>query len=242
MSTVQQRAEQLDRTRFFGVPISGFENAGRQQLILSLMCGLEPGFKVVDLGCGVLRAGYWLIHFLDPGCYHGIEPHQGRLKTGMTVILEPETLEAKRPRFDTNGDFDTSVFGTRFDCFLAYSIWTHASKQQIAMMLDNFLRDSTPGAMFLTSVSPAGWRRPDYAGSKWFGTSHESDVAGCISHSLKWIRIECRRRGLRLTVLGRERDGQTWLSIARDPSRNALLFKTIWVDSIWRRALRRLRR
>ncbi len=238
MMTVQQRAEQLDTTKFFGVPIAGFENAGRRQLSLLLMCGVEPTSKVVDLGCGVLRGGYWLIHFLDSGCYHGIEPHRERLSSGVTTILEPETLEAKRPRFDVNAAFDTAVFETRFDFFLAYSIWTHASKAQIKIMLDNFVRDSTPGAMFLTSILPAGWRRPVYTGEKWFGTSHESDMAGCIYHSVKWIKDECRHRNLHLVVLGRERDGQTWLSIARDYNKNGVLFRTIWIESRWWRLLR----
>ena len=230
MTIVQQRAEHLDASTFFGVPIAGFENAGRQQLILLLMFGLEPSSKVVDLGCGVLRGGYWLIHFLDPDCYHGVEPHVGRLETGKNVILEPETLQAKRPRFDTNANFDTSVFGTQFDFFLAYSIWTHASKRQIEAMLDNFVRDSTPRATFLTSILPAGWGTPDYRGDKWSGTSHESDVPGCIHHSLKWITGECQRRNLHMSVLGREKDGQTWLSISRDGG-NQLLFRTIWSDT-----------
>ena len=239
MTTVQQRAQSLDTSTFFGVPVAGFENSGRQQLILLLMNGLEPSSKVVDLGCGVLRAGYWLIHFLDPACYHGIEPHRERLETGKNKILEPETLHDKRPQFDTNENFDTGVFGTKFDFFLAYSIWTHASKQQIGLMLDNFVEDSAAGAVFLTTIRPAGWFRPDYGGDAWFGTSHESDVPGCIYHSLKWIRSECQRRHLHVLVLGRERAGQTWLSISRE--RRALLFKTIWGDSTWRRLVRRLR-
>jgi len=92
------------------VPIDGFENAGRQQFILLLMSGLMPASKVVDIGCGVLRAGYWLIHFLDPHCYYGIEPSKERIDAGLT-ILEPATQEIKQPRFDLNADFDTGVFG-----------------------------------------------------------------------------------------------------------------------------------
>src|SRR5438552_11950984 len=131
MSDVQQRAERLDRSKFFGVPIAGFERAGRQQFIFLLLAGLQPQSKLLDLGCGVLRAGYWLIHFLDAHCYYGIEPHRERLDIGETVILEPDTARAKRPQFDTNAEFDSGVFGIKFDFFLAYSIWTHASKPQI---------------------------------------------------------------------------------------------------------------
>ncbi len=241
LTSVQQRAEQLDPATFFGVPIAGFENGGRLQLILLLMSGLEPTSKVVDLGCGVLRAGYWLIHFLDPHCYHGIEPHIQRLEAGRDFMLEPETVQAKEPRFDTNANFDTSVFGVKFDFFLAYSIWTHAAKPQIETMLDGFVRDSAPGAVFLSSVLPAGWRDRDYRGTKWFGTSHESAVPGCIHHSLRWIRRECRRRGLHMRVLGPERDGQTWLHISRSDDQK-LLFKTIWAEPLWMRLGSRLLR
>ncbi len=239
MKTIQVRAEALDRSKFFGVPITGFENAGRRQFILLLMAGLEPQSKVLDLGCGVLRAGYWLIHFLDAHCYYGIEPHRERLDVGETVILEPDTERAKHPHFDTNAEFDSGVFGVKFDFVLAYSIWTHASKPQIEVMLDTFLKNSNPGAIFLTSILPAGWRRRDYRGNAWVGTSHESDVAGCIRHRLKWVKGECRRRGLRMLKLGRERDGQTWLQISRDAGRK-LLFRTIWAE--WRvvRLARRL--
>jgi len=238
-TTVQRRAEALAGGTFWGVPLTGFDRAGRHQLILLIMAGLEPASKVVDVGCGLLRGGYWLIHFLDPGGYHGIEPHAGRLKAAVDRILEPETLAAKRPRFDTNADFDTSVFGEKFDVFVAYSIWTHASKAQIETMLDGFLRDSTPDGVFLASFLPAGWRRRDYRGDRWFGTSHESSVPGCIHHSLAWVRRACGARDLFVRLLGREFDGQSWLLISRDPRRD-LLFRDIWRPPLWRHAMRKV--
>src|SRR5207253_2875012 len=239
MSDVQQRAERLDRSKFFGVPIAGFERAGRQQFIFLLLAGLQPQSKLLDLGCGVLRAGYWLIHFLDPHCYYGIEPQIERLQTGRTLILEPDIERARHPRFDSNANFDSSVFGEKFDFFLAYSIWTHASKPQIEIMLDNFLRDSKPSAVFLTSILPAVWPGHDYRGTTWFGTSHQSNVAGCIRHRLSWIDTECRRRRLYVLRLGRERDGQVWLQISRE-RRSALLFRTIWAEPRLVRVARRL--
>jgi hypothetical protein len=99
---LQKNAEIQGEKRFLGVPIRDFEKAGREQLIYLLKAGVNPGSRVLDLGCGVLRGGYWLIHFLDPGCYCGTEPHEERLEIGIHSILKPETLEIKRPRFDTN--------------------------------------------------------------------------------------------------------------------------------------------
>lgn len=206
----------LAEKTFLGVPVHGFEKGGRELLTFLLNAGLNPDSKLVDIGCGVLRGGYWLIHFMDPGCYCGIEPHAGRLAMGTETILEPEVLAAKRPRFDTNARFDTSVFGEKFDFFLAYSVWTHASKPQIETMLDSFLRDAKEDGVFLTTFLPAGWRRPDYKGDKWNGTSHESDVPGCIYHSRRWIKDQCNRRQLIIREFGRDKTyRQHWLQIMR---------------------------
>jgi len=215
-STVQDRAEILGAKEFLGVPVEKFEEGGREQLSYLQRAGATPSSKVVDLGCGVLRGGYWIIHFLNPGCYCGIEPHQERLRNGIQNILEPETLESKQPRFDTNDRFDTSVFGEKFDFFLAYSIWAHASKPQIRLMLDSFLRDSIGSGILLTTFLPPGWLHRDYRADGWFGTSHQSDIPGCIYHNFGWIKRECQKRGLAVLKLGRDAThGQSWLQIMR---------------------------
>jgi hypothetical protein len=218
---LQKRAEIQGENKFLGVPVKDFEKAGREQLAYLLTAGLNPESKVVDVGCGVLRGGYWLIHFLNPGNYCGIEPHKERLETGIQSILEPEMLAVKRPRFDTNPFFDTSVFGEKFDFFLAYSVWTHASRLQVQATLDSFLRDSTKDGVFLTTYLPASWKHWAHRGDQWYGTSHESDVPGCIHHSLRWIKANCACRGLAVMELKRDRThGQSWLEISRHGSQN----------------------
>lgn len=67
---------------FQGVPLETFEEAGRNQFITLLELGLSPESRVIDIGCGVLRLGYWLIPFLHEGCYYGIEPAQQRVNLG----------------------------------------------------------------------------------------------------------------------------------------------------------------
>ena len=109
------------------------------------------------------------------------------------------------------------MFGVPFDFFMARSIWTHASKDQIRTMLDGFMRHSKPGGAFLTSYKRASWfRRGDYRGAKWVGRSHESDLSGIVRHSFSWIRSECRKRGLFAEEIAERTfrlGDQSWLKI-----------------------------
>ena len=215
MSNVRNRAEEMmDHHGFLGVPRETFEEGGRAQLIRLLENGLLPESKVLDIGCGTLRVAYWLMRFLDPGCYCGIEPARRRVDLGRRYLFRPEELESWRPRFSYNADFDTSVFDERFDFFLAGSIWTHCSKAQIDVMLDGFERNTGPNGIFITSYLPAAGTEDDYQGESWVGTSHESDTPGVIYHTLGWIETTCRERGLELTQLpGLDCDSQYWLRI-----------------------------
>jgi hypothetical protein len=120
------------------------------------------------------------------------------------------------PQFRYKRQVRYSVFREKFDFFLAYSIWTHAAKPQIMLMLDSFLRDSRESGIFLTTFLPAGWLHRDYRGEAWFGTSHQSDAPGCIHHSFGWIKRECEGRGLVANWFGRDiTHGQYWLRIAK---------------------------
>ena len=216
-SRVQKAAEEMmAREGFLGVPVATFEEAGRSQLIELLRCGLRPESRLLDFGCGCLRIAYWLVRFLDPDCYYGIEPARKRVEIGLRYLFTPEVLNAKRPQFDYNAVFDSSPFNVRFDFFLARSIWTHGSKRQIAATLDSFVRDSEPGATFLTSYLPAHSDEEDYMGDQWVGTSHESDIPGVIRHRLSWIVEQCSQRNLFVEELpGYDCDSQLWLRIIR---------------------------
>ena len=217
MSLVQRRAaEMISRHGFLGVPVETFEEAGRRQFDALIREGLKPESRVLDIGCGCLRTAWWLVRFSNPGCYFGIEPVRRRIDLGLEYLFTSEELTLKQPRFDSNPDFDFSVFGTRFDFFLAGSIWSHACKRQIETCLDSFVAHSTAASVFLSSYIPASSPEEDYQGDRWVGTSHESDLPGVIRHAFDWIDQQCRRRHLSLDQLpGEAFDGQTWLRVRR---------------------------
>ncbi len=143
---------------FLGGPIWDFERLGKSTLEVLRSEGLEPSSRVLDVGCGALRLGYWLMGFLEPGHYFGIEPNQTMLRAGMEELVGPELIERADPHFAGNDDFDFSAFGggESFDFVVARSIWTHASKQQIGAMLRSFAATGSPKAVFLASYCPSG--------------------------------------------------------------------------------------
>jgi hypothetical protein len=205
-----------ERGIFTGGPYADFEKVGRMQLYLMIREGLNPWSKVVDIGCGCLRGGYWLIHFLDREGYHGIEPNVEMVQTGVNEIVEKDVLLDKKPRFDHNDRFDTSVFAVKFDAFLARSIWSHASKPQIQIMLDDFVRDGSESAFFLTSYLAARWPWQDYKGLEYRGRSHKCNVTDLVRHKFSWIASECAKRSLQVKRLPDEfTNEQEWIKITR---------------------------
>ena len=187
-------AEQIDPGGFTEV----FEAVGRHQFIKLIEIGLLPESHVLDVGCGVLRAGFWLIHFLRPGCYFGIEPATQYLESGKRFLLTPELLAEKRPSFDNNDRFDFSVFATKFDFVLARSIWSLASLPQIDRMLEQFAKCGKPGSVFLTS---------------WVQTNNpELEHSGSYRYSEPTLRNLAEARGLAVAV-DETVQLQTWMRI-----------------------------
>ena len=165
--SLQERSERIRTAEgaFLGGPYKDFERVGRHVFEVRLEEDLRPSSRVLDVGCGALRVGYWLMRFLDPGCYFGLEPNRDMLNLGLSKLVEPEVIERAGAHFAHNDDFDFSVLGERFDFVLARSIWTHSSKAQIRTMLSSFARTGAPGGVFLTSYCPASaWFR---LGRRW---------------------------------------------------------------------------
>ena len=211
-----ERMVQFSKVTFLGGPPATFVQLGQMQLLFLIEQGLESQHRVLDIGCGALRAGLWLMRVVEPGHYCGIEPHCARLAFGIEHVVGADLMARKRPRFDHNTDFDLSVFGCDFDFMVARSVWTHASKPQILAMLDGFEANATPAGVFLTSFLPSSSPETDYGGADWVGRSESSPFGGLITHDLGWIQASCAERGLRVRA---SRDhvvnGQIWLRIER---------------------------
>ena len=65
-----------------------FHRLGREQLVTLLEHGLTESSYLLDIGCGNLRGGRWLIPLLAPGHYCGIEPVPERVENLVPWLLE----------------------------------------------------------------------------------------------------------------------------------------------------------
>ncbi len=112
-----------------------FERFGRHQLDVLVAHGLAREHRVLELGCGCLRAGKYLIHYLNPGMYLGVEPKKGILLRGIVHELTIPEFLRKRPSFSDVSDFSISRFALTFDFIFGYSVFTHASFVQTSACL-----------------------------------------------------------------------------------------------------------
>ncbi len=215
--SLQERMSIFGEHIFIGGPRALFVKIGKLQLEVLQSSGLREDHKVLDVGCGCLRAGVHIMSYLDPGNYYGLEPNTVMLEFGKKHVVGPHGLAASRPNFNNNFEFDFTPFKATFDFFVARSIWTHASKTQIGTMLDGFQATGTRDAIFLASFYPALTEDEDYKGASWTGRSESSSIGGCVRHDPTWITRACAQRGLKVrTENAPIENGQVWLRVTRN--------------------------
>jgi Methyltransferase domain. len=128
-------------------PPGQYDYMGATQFRLLTTLGLRESHRVLDLGCGSLRAGRLLIPYLLPDCYHGIEPNTWLVDEAIEHQLGRDILRIKRPRFDANSGFRADVFGVHFDFIVAQSVFSHATPELIATALKNMRGSLAPGGL-----------------------------------------------------------------------------------------------
>ena len=146
--------ELSSKYKFSGGPKHVFESVGRNTFVTLLQQGMMPDSLVLDYGCGVMRLGYWIIRFLDPGCYHGIEPNSDHLTMGKNVVIGPDLLAEKMPVFSSDANFNLAVFGKKFDFIVARSIFTHFTPEAIDRALASCAAALNDNGIFIASFWP----------------------------------------------------------------------------------------
>jgi SAM-dependent methyltransferase len=121
---------------------------GQMQFDYLVRHGLKPADRVLEIGCGNLRAGRLLIDYLDTGNYYGTDISAEILASALKVLSEAG-LQDKLPRLTLTQDltFDFLPAGY-FTVVHANSVFTHCPAEMIDEALANVGRIMAPSGFF----------------------------------------------------------------------------------------------
>ncbi len=164
------------------------------QFSLLTLLGLRQHHRLLDVGCGSLRAGKLFIVYLLEDRYCGIEPEAWLVEQGLARELGADLVARKRPRFVHARDFPCDAFGTGFDFVLAQSILSHAAPAQVRQCLQRVAGVLEPTGVFVASYV-AG--EVDHDGEAWVYPSCVryrpatiagwAEAAGLVAHPVEWF-------------------------------------------------------
>ena len=163
------RIEKWGHRRYVGGGDSeAWYGIGRRQYHFLVAQGLRPDHVFLDVACGALRLGQYLIPALNAGHYYGIEGEEALVQAGLAEEMLFDVTALKKPSFAFNYDFDVS-FCPGYDFAIAQSLFTHLTLEDIS-------------ACF---TALRGIARPD---SRFYFTFFEGDEAlnrSTVSHANK---------------------------------------------------------
>ena len=121
---------------------------GQLQFGYLLRHGLKPGARMLEIGCGNLRAGRLFIDHLDTGNYYGIDISPEILLAAQDTVTE-FGLQGKLPHLTLVRDLRLEFMPPgQFDIVHAHSVFSHCPVTVIDECLANIGRIMAPDGFF----------------------------------------------------------------------------------------------
>lgn len=121
---------------------------GKLQYDYLLGHGLRPEHRMLEIGCGNLRAGWRFIDYLEPGHYYGIDISPDILLDALRVVAE-RGLQGKLPSLALVNDLTFDFLpDEHFDVVHAHSVFSHSPLNVIDECLANVGRIMRPDGWF----------------------------------------------------------------------------------------------
>ncbi|MFV0133506.1 class I SAM-dependent methyltransferase [Streptomyces sp. HMX87] len=125
-----------------------WERIGRMQFDYLVAHGLKPHHRMLDIGCGNLRAGRLFIDHLDAGHYYGIDISPHILLAAQDTLVR-EGLQAKLPHLTLADDLTLAFLpDAHFDVVHAHSVFSHSPRHVIEECFAHVGRVLAPGGFF----------------------------------------------------------------------------------------------
>ena len=142
-----------DYKDYVGGGADRWELRGSFQIYFLKKMGLRHDSKLLDIGCGPIRAGAHFIRYLDEGNYHGVDYNEDFIKIAERITAE-KGLVGKKPTFEVIKNFYFNHIQPVFDYAILFSVFNHCHHEQREHLFRNI---STPmkkgGLVYITHAT-----------------------------------------------------------------------------------------
>lgn len=128
-----------------------FNEMGQEHFDYLMSKKLQPDHVFLDVGCGGLRTGQFIIPYLDNNNYFGLDRMPELIEFGLNNVLSAEIVFEKQPKFSVNDNFNCDFVDKPVDVAWCQSLMSHLSKDDITSCLSNIKNIMAPsGKIFFT--------------------------------------------------------------------------------------------
>ena len=191
-------------------PPREFDLMAGLQFSLLFALGLREHHRLLDFGCGSLRAGRLLIPYLAAGGYFGLEPNAWLVEDAMVRQTGRDLMVLKRPVFSHDDSFTAKSFGdVCFDFVLAQSIFSHAGPDLTSRALRSIAQRLSPEGLVAATFIPGDEDTPN--GWHYTGVTKR----GTVRYRPRLICALAEEAGLEAAPIQWPHPRQQWWLFAR---------------------------
>lgn len=133
-------------------PLGFWDALQRYQRRVLVEHGLQPGHRLLDIGCGPLQGGLAFIRYLEPGHYWGVDLDARRIEAAREQVAA-EGLAGRRPHLIQSSTFGEEEFGEEtFEYMWASQILYYFDGPAMDRLLAMVARRLAPGGTFLGDI------------------------------------------------------------------------------------------
>ncbi|WP_371785027.1 class I SAM-dependent methyltransferase [Streptosporangium subroseum] len=182
---------------------------GQMQFDYLARHGLKPEHRMLDIGCGNLRAGRLFIDYLDTGNYYGVDISPDLLMAAQKTLVDhglrdklPHLMPVKDLRFAALPD-------EMFDVVHAHSVFSHFPINVIEECFQHIGRIMKPGGWFDFTFDRTEGKEHQVLREDFYYRT-ETLMALADKHGLRgtfmddWERLRHRQSKIRITLLDAE--------------------------------------